>query len=294
VAGSKIEPLLVIVGETTSGKSSLSLQLAQQLNGEIISADAWALRRRADIGTAKPTKQERQLVRHHLIDIIEPDDKFSAAKFKRQANQAIKDIASRGKLPIMVGGSGLYIDSVLYDYQFLPASDHKDRQMFNDLTLSDLIKEANKKGIDLTTVDTNNRHRLIRLIETNGAQPSHKSMRENTLVIGLSVDREQLKKRISDRVDRMLDEGLEAEVKNLANDYSWQAEALKGIAYHEWEDYFIGQIGIQDVVERINKDNYNLAKRQRTWFNRNKSIQWFITPVSLAEIVELITTYLKL
>src|SRR5476651_1891671 len=121
--GQKTPPLVVIAGETASGKSALALQLARQFNGEIICADSWTVRREADIGTAKPSAAEQALVPHHLLDVAGPDEDFTAAVFKRLANKAIKEIAGRGRLPIMVGGTGLYVDGVIYDFNFLPAGD---------------------------------------------------------------------------------------------------------------------------------------------------------------------------
>ena len=129
--------LIVVVGETASGKTGVTIELAQRFSGEIICADSWTVRREADIGTAKPTSEQRALVSHHLLDVAGPDEDFTAAVFKRLANEAIKDITARGKLPIMVGGTGLYVDGVLYDYGFLPAGDRGERKILNELSVAE-------------------------------------------------------------------------------------------------------------------------------------------------------------
>lgn len=240
-------PILVIVGETASGKSALALELAKKFNGEIINADSSALRSQADIGTAKPSEADRSAVKHHLIDVIGPDEKFTAAQFKQLAEQSIQDITSRGKLPVMVGGSGLYIDSVIYDYSF------------------------SGKG------QSNDRHEMI----------------SGVLVIGLKTDREELKKRIAARTDAMLQAGLEAEVKKLVERFGWGCEALRAIGYSEWKGYFEGHQSLHETRQKMVKDTLDLAKRQRTWFKRNKSIQWFATPVNTDEVVASVTTFLS-
>jgi tRNA dimethylallyltransferase len=285
--------LLIIVGETASGKTALALKLAQELNGEIICADSWTVRRSADIGTAKPSKEEQALVPHHLLDIVGPDEDFTAAVFKRLANQSILDISSRGKLPIMVGGTGLYIDGVIYDYGFLPAGDRADRAELNKLSISDLLARVEDLKIELGDVDTRNKRRLIRLIETGGEQPTSQKMRANTLIIGLKTEPAVLEKNIVKRVDGMLSAGLEGEVKGLADDYGWDCETLKGVGYSQWRDYFLGTQNLPETRQKIIKASLDLAKRQRTWFKRNKSIQWFITPVNWPSVVASVTTFLE-
>ncbi|HUA12901.1 MAG TPA: isopentenyl transferase family protein, partial [Candidatus Sulfotelmatobacter sp.] len=175
----KLTPLVVIVGPTCSGKSGLGMKLAEYFNGEIICADSWTVRKGVDIGTAKPTPQDRRSIKHHLLDVIEPDAMFNAAEFKKLATKAIADISNRGKLPIMVGGSGLYIDGLLYNYSFLPPS--KLRKKLNTLKLEELIKRADKLNLINTSIDLNNRRHLIRLIEANGDRPTRNELRSNTL-----------------------------------------------------------------------------------------------------------------
>ncbi len=283
---------MVIVGETASGKSALALQLAQQFNGEIICADSWTVRKEVNIGTAKPSAAEQARVRHHLLDVIAPCGDFTAAVFKRLTNQAIKDIIERGKLPIMAGGTGLYIDGVLYDFDFLPAGDRSARQSLNELSLDQLLLKIETMGIDPNGIDTRNKRRLIRLIETGGAHPNRQDLRPNTLIIGVKPGREELKQKIIDRTDTMLAAGLETEVRHLSEKYSWDCEALKGVGYAQWQDYFNGSETFSETRQKIIKATLDLAKRQRTWFKRNKSIQWFSTPVNLANVVDSVTTFL--
>ncbi len=285
--------LLVIVGETASGKTALSLELAEQFNGEIICADSWTVRKHVDIGTAKPTPEERVRVPHHLLDVVEPDEDFTAAVFKRLANETIADIAGRGKLPIMVGGTGLYVDGVIYDFDFLPAGDRTEREELNRLSIAKLLEKIEYSKLDLTDIDTRNKRRLIRLIETKGKRPTRQPLRQNTLIIGLKTDREIIEQRIISRLDDMLTAGLEDEVRSLVTRYGWDAEALKGIGYAQWRDYFEGDQSLPETRSKIIKATFEYAKRQRTWFKRNKSIHWFHTPVNQREIVDTVTTFLE-
>jgi tRNA dimethylallyltransferase len=288
-----MKPLIVVVGETASGKSALALHIAQRYNGELICADSWTVRRDLDIGTAKPSVAERALVPHHLLDVVGPAENYTAAIFKQQANQAITDICQRGRVPILVGGTGLYIDGVLYDYDFLPEGRPGLRNMLNDLSIPELLEKIDLEGLPLGAVDVRNKRRLIRLLETNGAAQTKHDLRNNTLILGLQPNREALKQRISERVDAMLAAGLEAEVRELAEQYGWDAEGLKGIGYREWQLYFEDSQNLSQTRERIISSTVGLAKRQRTWFKRNKSIQWLNTPVDYAQIDELVTTFLN-
>jgi tRNA dimethylallyltransferase len=290
--GMAMTPLVAVVGETASGKSDLALKVAKEFNGEIICADSWTVRREVNIGTAKPTKEERAEVPHHLLDIVGPCEDFTAAVFKRLANEAIAGITARGKLPVMVGGTGLYIDSVLYDYGFLPAGDRGQRQELNELSRDVLLQKIDELGLELGDVDTRNKRRLIRLIETSGAIPQRKELRESTLILGLQPPRDALKQRITGRVDAMLAAGLEDEARCLVEKYGWGCEALKGIGYAQWQGYFADTETLDETRQKIIKATLDLAKRQRTWFKRNKSIHWIPTPVNWSTVVELMTTFL--
>lgn len=287
------KPLIAIVGPTATGKSDLGIEIAKKYGGEIISADSWLIRRDLNIGTAKPSIADQRGVPHYMIDLVTPEEDYSAARYKKEASEVIKSIDEKNKLPIVVGGTGLYVDALLYDYSFLPASTPDVRERLNAMSLSELHQLATEKGLDLCSVDVNNKRRVIRLIETDGMVATRNRLRPNTLIIGLRAERDQLKKNISKRVDLMFRNGLESEVKKLVSLYGWDCEGLKGIGYSEWRLFFNGNQSIDMTRERIIKDTYELAKRQQTWFKRNKSIHWFTTPVKLQEIDDLITTFLS-
>jgi len=288
------KPLVAVVGETASGKSALALKLARYFDGELICADSWTVYKGFDIGAAKPSAAEQAEVRHHLLDVARPEDGFNAVEFQKLANMAIADIQSRGKMPVLVGGTGLYIDSVLYNYQFLPATSEVVRQELNSLSLLELQQKAEHLKLSTEGIDTQNKRRLIRLIENDGQRPSKGQLRDNTLVLGIQVDREHLLQRVVQRVDTMLAEGLEAEVKSLSEAYGWDVEAMKGIGYREWKPYFMPMPELHQDLEqtrqRIISATMGLAKRQRTWFKRNDRIHWLQQVNTMANAVELVTT----
>ena len=286
----KYPPLIVLVGQTATGKSALAMQIALRFNAEIICADSWTVRREVSIGAAKASDNDRKLIKHHLIDIVGPEEKFTAAIFKELAAEAIEDISARGKVALLVGGTGLYIDGILYDYQFLPVGVAGLRDKLNELTISELLDRIIAAGIPYEGVDIRNKRRLIRLIETNGRQPKRgQAIRPNTFLIGIKMTKDELSKRIEARVDAMIAAGLEDEVRQLADRYGWQCEALKGIGYREWQAYFSHDQSLDVTRQSIIKSTKSLAKRQQTWFKRNKSIHWVSTPVSLTEVVDLLT-----
>ena len=288
-------PLLVILGETATGKTRLGLELAKLLDGEIISADSWTVRKELNIGTDKPSKKDRREVKHHLIDIVAPNEHFSAVAFKELANKAIEEINSRGKLPIIVGGTGLYIDSVIYDYGFLDDSEPDRRDYLNSLSIEELLEVIYEEGLEISErIDQRNKRRLIRLIESSGREPKKSELRANTLLIGLQMDAVTQAHYIEARVDRMLREGLEEEVRQLSLKYGCDCEALKGVGYKQWQRYIDGTQCLEETRLQIISATNNLAKKQRTWFKRNKSIHWMIQPVDIDKVVELVTTYLSI
>lgn len=337
-------PLVVIVGETASGKSALALDIAKRFNGEIICADSWTVYKDFDVGTAKPSSLDRAKVPHHLLDVASAHDGFNAVLFQQLALAAMNSITARGRLPILVGGTGLYIDSVIYHYEFLAAPPLGMREVLNMLSLDELLERAERQGLMTHAIDTRNKRRVIRLIENEGKLPSRKPLRQNTLLLGVSVPRDELRSRVEQRVDAMLAAGLEAEVKRLKQKYGWDAEPMKGIGYREWQNYFEGKPDLRKIAliqslsdgsepvisergvalatlkeeragvarqndagaggalcksgeqtlletkELIIRATMNLAKRQRTWFKRNDSIQWVSDP---SQAVDLATTFLN-
>lgn len=278
VAAGHRPELLAIVGTTASGKSDLAMIIAKEFNGEIISADSWTVYKRFDIGTSKPGPADQKAVKHWLIDVREAPQGFNAPLFKEMANKAVEDIQKRGKLPILAGGTGLYVDSVLYNYGFLDNSNPEERAALDAMSLDELLEFAQGHRIDLTEIDTRNKRRVIRAIEAKGAKPTKGNLKPNTLIVGLWLRPEELKQKIEQRVDAMLAAGLEPEVKQLADKYGWETEPMKGIGYREWQAYFAGGQSLEQTRQKIISATNNLAKRQRTWFKRNQDIHWFDSP----------------
>jgi tRNA dimethylallyltransferase len=274
VVAAKID-LLAIVGQTASGKSDLALKTAKAYRGEIISADSWTVYRAFDIGTGKPTITQQKAVKHHLIDVREPTDGFNAPMFKDMAEKAIADIKNRDKLPILVGGTGLYVDCVLYDFGFLDNSSPGVRARLDSMELRGLLQQAKKLKIDLSDIDLRNKRRVIRAIESGGQKPTRSKLLKNSLIVGLQLPAEELGQSVEQRVDKMLATGLEEEVRLLAEKYGWDIEPMKGIGYREWRGYFEGRSNLDETRQRIVSSTLGLAKRQRTWFKRDENIQWF-------------------
>ena len=289
----QVSPLVAIVGQTASGKSKLAVKLAEHFQGEIICADSMTVYRGFNLGAAKPTQTERLKIQHHLLDVVDPDSGFNTKEFQRRANIAIQDINRRGKLPLLVGGSGLYIDSVLFEYKFLTPPSLELRHRLNQMDLPELLQKANDLKLDTNLIDIRNKRRVVRLIETNGLQSIKKPIRPGTVVIGLQIPQEDLEIRVKQRVEEMIANGLENEVRNLARIYGWQIEQMKAVGYREWRDYFEGNATYTELVHMILKDTLALAKKQNTWFKRNKSIHWFSNRYKFGEIVELVTTVLN-
>ncbi|CAN5611187.1 tRNA (adenosine(37)-N6)-dimethylallyltransferase MiaA [soil metagenome] len=283
------KPLLVIVGETASGKSQLAIELAKRFNGEIICADSRTVYKGMDVSTAKPSDSDKRRVPHYMIDVVEPNEPFTVADFKHRSEKAINDIQKKGKLPIMVGGSGLYVDAILYDFEFRQAPNQTLRNRLNALSVDELQAEVISNNLPMPRNQNNARH-LIRVIETGGQQPNSKPLRPNTLVLALKVDREVLKKRITERVDRMVDEGLSEEIKKVSDKYGWHHKALRTPAYIAFKKFIENEINLEQAKNEFIQNDMQLAKRQRTWFKRNPSIQWLDDPLNA---VDFVTTFLS-
>ncbi len=278
--------MIAVVGETASGKSHVAMELARNFDGEIVNADSWQIYRGMDIGTAKPSTEERQEIPHHLFDIVNPDEDFNAAIYKRYAQATIKEVISRGKLPILVGGTGLYVDGVLFDYSFMPPGSKKMRSELNSCSIAELLDIIDRENYPLEGVDTRNKRRLIRLIENEGREPDKKELRSDALVIGVKISRTHLRKNIEKRVEVMFRRGLKKEVRELVDRYGWDEEAMKGIGYRELRPYFEGTQSNQETKRKIIKSTLELAKRQRTWFKRNRHIHWVESADEAIELVK--------
>ena len=299
--------VLCIVGPTAVGKTKMSIELAKQLNGEIISGDSMQIYRGMDIGTAKATMDERQRIPHHLIDEKNPDEPYSVAAFQQTVRAKIEEIKSRGKLPIIVGGTGLYIKSVLYDYEFAGESESKevDEAKYGHLSNEELhaklaaVDEAGAKDIH-----PNNRKRVIRALEiyeTSGVKKSemiekqeHKMIYDACL-IGLTDDRTVLYDRINKRVDVMYETGLVEEVKALFDQgIPAESQSIRAIGYKELYDYFKGFISLEESKELIKRNSRRYAKRQYTWFNNQMDVTWFKVDVQhFDKTVKEVLTYVQ-
>lgn len=299
--------VLCIVGPTAVGKTKMSIELAKKLNGEIISGDSMQIYRGMDIGTAKATMDERQGIPHHLIDEKNPDEPYSVAAFQQTVRAKMEEIKSRGKLPIIVGGTGLYIKSVLYDYEFAGESESKeiDEAKYGHLSNEELhaklsaVDEAGAKDIH-----PNNRKRVIRALEiyeTSGVKKSemiekqeHKMIYDACL-IGLTDDRTVLYDRINKRVDVMYETGLVEEVKALFDEgIPAESQSIRAIGYKELYDYFKGFISLEESKELIKRNSRRYAKRQYTWFNNQMDVTWFKVDVQhFDKTVQEVLTYVQ-
>lgn len=284
-----IPPLIAIVGETASGKTAAAIEIAKKVDGEIICADSRTVYKQMNIGTAKPIKAEQASITHHLLDIVEPDENFNVAQFKVLAQKCIRDIAKRGKVPILVGGTGLYIDSVLYDYQLSQAPDLAMREQLEQMSDGELTTVLQTKNIDISRLNTKNRRHVIRAIERGGAAPNNTTLRPNTFVAAISTDRETLRKRITQRVDDMFAAGFLDEARQLFDRYPETTESLQTPGYKAAYRYLSGDFDISEAKNAFIQADMQLAKRQRTWFKRNKHIRWYEQPEDLiAATVEFI------
>lgn len=285
------KPLIILTGPTAVGKTALSIGLAKAVNGEIISADSMQVYRKMNIGTAKIEQSEMQGVRHHLIDILDPSEEFNVVLFKRYALEAMEDIYSRGKIPVIVGGTGFYIQALLYDIDF----EDNDNDMSYREELQRLAAEKGNSYIHdmLSKVDPesaekiheNNVKRVIRALEfyrktgmkisEHNETEAQKESPYNFEYFVLNDDRSKLYDRIDRRIDIMLEQGLEAEVRQLVSEgYSRNLVSMQGLGYKEIIDYIQGRCSFDEAVYTLKRDTRHFAKRQITWFKREKHVTW--------------------
>lgn len=298
------EKLIAIVGPTAVGKTNLSIDLAKRFNGEIISGDSMQVYKGMDIGTAKVKTEEQQGIRHHLIDIIHPTEDFSVNQFQEKAIGLIKDINERGSIPILVGGTGLYVQSITHHFQFPKAGESADLrakwQQYLDtygpqLLYQELLKIDPKSAERL---HPNNSRRIIRALEvreltgesiSNHQKDWDKDSPYDLFMIGLTMERAKLYQRINLRVDMMVKEGLIEETENLLQQGVPQhATALQAIGYKEIIEYLQGNITKDAAIEQLKQNTRRFAKRQLTWFRRMKDIRWFdMTDLSMYTEIKL-------
>lgn len=281
-----MDKVLAIVGPTGIGKTSLSIKLAKALNGEIISCDSMQVYQKMDIGTAKVTQEEKAGVPHYLVDIQPYDQPYNVKVFQAKCRQWIKQLVNRGKLPVLCGGTGLYLKAALYDYIFEDEQEDHDYidflQTCTNEELVNLLKETDPEA--LHKIHHNNRKRLIRALQIchSGKTKSEREQEQrheplyDAFFLGLEVDRNILHQRIEQRVDRMFQQGLVQEVQSLFQDPdTWKYTSFQGIGYKEFKEYFLNQTDLETVKERIKIHSRRYAKRQYTWFKNQMDVHWF-------------------
>lgn len=266
---------LVIVGPTASGKTNLSIKAALHFDGEIICADSRTIYKGMDIGTAKPTKKDRSDVQHHCLDIVYPDNEFTVADFVQHARLAEASIKAKHKLPIIVGGSGLFVDAYIYEYSFVKPNPDA-RQKYESLSVDELQQEILNKNLNMPSNSLNKRH-LISELEREGSSGSRKlSPPRTTTIIGLNPPKEILHKNIQERAQKMvLEQNIKDEARLLLSRYDTKLNAFNGGIYKYLPDYFSGDINDSALIEAVIKSDLKLAKKQLTWFKRNNDIKWF-------------------
>lgn len=282
------DKILFIVGPTASGKSALAMDLALELGGEIISADSRAVYRGMDIGTAKPLKKDQQLVPHWGIDLLEPVEKFTAADFKVYTDQKIQEIQSRGRLPIVVGGTGLYVDSVLFDFQFSAKSDEKQLQKLEKMSVDELQKYSLKHNISLPE-NKNNKRYLIRQIMRGGDNKSRTlTPITGAIVVGITTDKDVLKNRITQRTDQLFADGMLEEAVEMHKKYGTGYESMTGNIYNLIADFLDGKLDFDGLKQKFITADWRLAKRQLTYLKRNPFIHWATLENARALVLQLL------
>ena len=304
------KPLFVIAGPTASGKTSLSVKLAKAINGEIISADSMQVYRYMDIGTAKVTEEEKQGIKHYLVDELMPDEEFNIHIFQKKAKEAIHRIHEKGKVPILVGGTGFYIQSVIYDIQFDSTdSDDSYRKQLEELAekngneyLHSLLKEIDYHSYQ--KIHPNNLKRVIRALEyyhvtkkpisEHNEKERNRETPYNLFFYVLTMNRELLYQRINQRVDIMFDQGLVEEVKKLKDmGYTKELVSMKGLGYKEILDYLDGDYDLETAKYILKRDTRHFAKRQLTWFRREKDVRWLEVDQFAFNIEKIVKNILK-
>ena len=285
-----MQKVIVICGPTASGKTGLSIELAKKVNGEIVSADSMQIYKEMDIGTAKPTKEEQQGIKHYLIDFVSPEERYSVADYKKEAKKAIEEIIQKGKIPIVVGGTGLYVDSLIYgieyaDIEFDKNYREKLEKRVQKEGLEKLYEEAKKiDPIAIEKISQNDEKRILRILEIYKATGKNKTEQEEESrknppkydyqVYALKWEREALYERINKRVDIMIKQGLIEEVKKILQTHKVFPTAMQGLGYKEVVEYIAGDLTKQEMIEKLKRDTRRYSKRQMTWFRKNKQTIW--------------------
>ena len=283
--------VIVIVGPTASGKTALSIELAKKINGEIVSCDSMQIYKDMNIGSAKPTQEEMQGIKHYLIDVARPDERFSVAEYKKQAEKAIEEILLKGKIPIVIGGTGLYADSLIYgiEYQEIEFDEKYRKELEKQAESAEGLKELYNiaKEIDkeaIKKISENDKKRIIRVLEIYHKTGKTKTQleaesRKNEVkydykVFAINMDRQVLYDRINKRVDIMIENGLIQEVEKLLKKYRTFPTAMQGLGYKEVVQYLTKELTKDEMIDKIKQESRRYAKRQLTWFKKNKETVW--------------------
>ncbi len=298
--------LILVVGATASGKSQIGVNLAKKYNGEIISCDSMQVYRDMNIGTAKITSEEMQSIPHYMIDIVNADAQFSVGEYASMADEAINDIISRGKVPIIVGGTGLYVDGILYPMTFggdknieIRAELESQFALYGKEYMHSMLAEIDP--IDAQKIHPNNVKRVLRALEiykTTGTcksnlQEKNKDLKYEVCMIALDVDRNVLYQRIDTRVDKMFEIGLLNEVKQLlSNGVGFENQSMQAIGYKEFKNYFNATKTLEETVEIIKQNSRNYAKRQLTWFKKYDFAKWY-NPSNILGIEKQVELFLE-
>lgn len=281
--------VLVITGPTGSGKTKLAIEIAKRLDGEIVSADSMQIYKEMNIGTAKPDEEEKQNIPHYMMDILNPNERYSVADYKKDAKKAIKEILKKGKTPIIVGGTGLYIDSIIYEIEFAQIeTDLAYRKELEEIveneglhTLYEKAKQIDSKAME--KISQNDQKRILRVIEiyhqtgktkTELDIESKKEPEYNYKMFAINMDRDVLYERINKRVDLMIEKGLIEEVKNIYEKYNEFPTSMQALGYKEVVEYLEGKVTKEEMIDKIKMESRRYAKRQLTWFRKNKETVW--------------------
>ena len=266
-------PLVVIVGPTASGKSALAMQLAIAFNGEIICADSRTVYKNMDIGTAKPSTEDQAAVPHWGLDLVEPGEVFTAADFKKYTLLKIQQVRERGHVPFLVGGTGLYVDGVVFDYEFGQPQPEL-RKLLEALPLEELKAYCANNNVKLPE-NENNRRYVIRAIEQKSINSKRlRSPIDNTLLVGITTERTELRRRISLRAEQLFKNGMLEEAIKLGQTYGWDSEAMTGNIYKLVRQYLNNELTFDELKEKNETADWRLAKRQLTYLKRNACIKW--------------------
>lgn len=301
--------IVVICGPTASGKTALSIELAKQIDGQIVSADSMQIYKEMNIGSAKPTKEEMQGIKHYMLDFVLPSQRYSVAEYKKDASNAICEIINNGKTPIIVGGTGLYIDSLIYniEYQEIEFDEEYRKKLEEEVKekgLESLYERA--KQIDpeaIKNISPNDKKRILRILEIYKATNKTKTEQEiesrknevqyDYQVYALDMPRKDLYERIDKRVDIMIDQGLIEEVKQILEKYKEQPTALQALGYKEIKEYLEGILTKQEAIDKVKQETRRYAKRQLTWFRKNKQTIWLNAQAPKQENLEIIINNLN-